>query len=102
MTLISPYTFISPDGNERVATSMNMSNISEFTSVLNELTVQYALGDVDNFAGTNSFPAVVMTEPLVVEIGSTDDPQSEQNFMETGQPSMALISLLVMGILLGC
>tara|TARA_B100000287_G_scaffold125863_1_gene117997 strand:+ start:1530 stop:3089 length:1560 start_codon:yes stop_codon:yes gene_type:complete len=81
MTLISPYTFISPDGSERVSTSMNMSNLSEFASVLNVLTTQYALGDVDNFAGTNSYPAVVMTEPLVTEVGNTDDPQAEENFM---------------------
>ena len=81
MTLISPYTSISPDGSERASTSMNMSNLSEFASVLNVLTTQYALGDVDNFAGTNSYPAVVMTEPLVTEVGNTDDPQAEENFM---------------------
>tara|TARA_R100000008_G_scaffold40997_1_gene23573 strand:+ start:5196 stop:6734 length:1539 start_codon:yes stop_codon:yes gene_type:complete len=78
---INPYTFISPDGSDRVATSMNMSNMSEFMHALNTMTVQYALGDVDQFAGTNSFPAIVLTEPLVLDVTNPDNSSSEP--MET-------------------
>lgn len=80
--------FISATGGSSVASMKNLSNLNEFMSALNVFQAQYAYGE-NVYEGTNAFPAIVMSEPVILDIGSaTDDPMAEMNFMLSAESAL--------------
>ena len=85
---VFPPSFVSPTGGSVPSSGKNLSNLHEFMSSISSFQSQYTYGE-NIYEGTNAFPAIVMSEPIILETGSpTDDPFAEMNFMLSSEAAL--------------